>query len=254
MTATPDTIPTDLTLELGENLTPERFLAATRAFFGYVREVAYVLAPERELPKWVVVVREGSALLAVSPAPNADGRVIQSIYSRAEEAIRHLDGGEIAGSGLSEAALKHLVALSDLAGSYGPRSRASPVRMWIRRRPVEVGANIARVVRDDWRIDYNDFGTIEGRLETIQDKDGNLQMQVRDATFRQTVRCHFPEEMLTDAFNNFRKRVDVSGTVHYRKNGTPVSIEVAAIEKLPADDELPTANDVRGLLRLDPPP
>jgi hypothetical protein len=63
------------------------------------------------------------------------------------------------------------------------------------------------------------------------------------------VRCYFPEELLPSVFDTFRKRVEVSGVIHYRKNGTPVSIDAEQIIALPDDGELPTAEDVRGILR-----
>jgi hypothetical protein len=56
--ATPDQIPTDLTLEIDANVTPEQFMAAARAFFGYVDEVARSIAPGA-VPKWKVMLREG---------------------------------------------------------------------------------------------------------------------------------------------------------------------------------------------------
>ena len=66
---------------------------------------------------------------------------------------------------------------------------------------------------------------------------------------RQRVRCYFPEELLPSVFERFRKRVEVSGLIHYRKNGAPISIEAEHIVGLPDDSELPTAEDVRGILR-----
>ncbi|HVV63553.1 MAG TPA: hypothetical protein VHD14_17530, partial [Pseudolabrys sp.] len=66
---------------------------------------------------------------------------------------------------------------------------------------------------------------------------------------RQKVRCYFPENLLTDVFEKFRKRVEVSGIIHYRKNGMPVSIRAETLTALPDDSELPTVGDVRGILR-----
>jgi hypothetical protein len=248
MTATPDIIPSDLTLEIGEDLSPERFMAAARAFFGYVQEIGDMLSPEGKGPSWTVHVREGSTLLGIDPAADAAPEIIQAIYSRAEEGIHHLSIGEIDSSGLSEPAMRHLRTLSELA--EGRRRRPHPVRLWVRCKPGDVDANIAQVISEDWRVDYDDFGTIEGRLDTIQDKSGSLQLQIRDAMLRQTVRCYFPEAMLSDAFDKFRKRVEVSGVIYYRKNGTPVSIEAVRLDKLPEDDELPSPEDVRGILRI----
>jgi len=54
--------------------------------------------------------------------------------------------------------------------------------------------------------------------------------------------------MLAGAFTSFRKRVEISGLVHYRSNGTPISIAVERLEPLPDDDELPSYSDVRGIL------
>jgi hypothetical protein len=103
-------------------------------------------------------------------------------------------------------------------------------------------------IREDFRVDYKDYGTVEGRLEAIQDQ-GGLELRVRDAALRITVKCYVPEDMLAEAFGNFRKRVEVAGLVHYRRNGTPVSIEASAIAPLPDDRDLPSIDDIRGLLR-----
>lgn len=101
--------------------------------------------------------------------------------------------------------------------------------------------------------DYKDYGTAEGRLTAIQEQ-GTLQLLLKDEWLKQTVRCYVPEEQLPDAFANFRRRVEVSGVIHYRRNGTPISVEVEAIEPLPDDDELPSSNDVRGLMKAKPEP
>lgn len=249
MAATPDMIPTDLTLEIGDDPSPERFMKAATAFFGYVRELSLMVAPEGEIPQWVVRVREGSDLLAVYPAPNAAPQWVQSVYSRADKGVRSLtDGSGIEASGLSEAALKHLSALSDLAS--GPREKPTFLRLWVRHEPVTVDATIAAVVREDERLGYRDFGTIEGILDTVQDRHGSLQLRINDTALRQTIKCYFNETQLTEAFETFRKRVEVSGVIHYRKDGTPISISAERIEKLPDDSELPSANDVRGILRV----
>lgn len=124
-----------------------------------------------------------------------------------------------------------------------------PLRLWVEKRPISFEPTIASVIREEWRADYNDYGTIEGRLEAIQETHGTLQFFIRDAMLRLRVRCYFPETLLPAVFEKFRKRVEVSGIIHYRKNGTPVSIEAEHIIGLLDDSELPTAEDVRGILR-----
>lgn len=248
MTATPDQIPSDLALEIGDDISPEQFIAAARHFFGYVNELTRALSPSGEAPHWVVKVREGSSVIGVEPTPGSVQNVVQAIYAKAETGFNWLASGTVEDSGLPEPAISHLHDLSKLTEG-GRGTRGTSMRLWVKHRPLEVEPKIAEVIREDWRADYKDFGTVEGRLETIQDHDGRLQLRVRDAVMRQAVRCYFPEEMLTEAFSSFRKRVEISGLIHYRKNGVPISIDVSHIEPLPDDSELPSPEDVRGILR-----
>ncbi|MFM9863973.1 MAG: hypothetical protein ACKVRO_10230 [Micropepsaceae bacterium] len=248
MAVKPKEIPSDLTLEIGAEVSPNQFLAAVRAFFGYVEEVGRLMAPEGEAPAWLVHVREGSALVGVEPAPSADPAIVRAVYARSEHGIKHLLNGDIEGSGLNEPALKCLRVLSQITGD-GTKDRGLPVKVWVRRKPIVVDRSIARTIQEDWQSAYTDFGTIEGKLQAIHDR-GKLEIHVRDAMFKQLVRCTFSEEMLPRVFESFRKRVEVSGLIHYRKNGTPISIEASDLATLPDDDELPTAAEVKGILRV----
>jgi hypothetical protein len=245
--AKPEEIPSDLTLELGGNLSPDRFMAAARAFFGCVEEVAKAVAREGNEPAWIVRTREGSHLLGVDPAPGFDPAVIKAVYSRMKHGVEHLVAGEIDTARLPDPAIRHLKTLSEL--SEGPRRRNPvQVRIWVEKKPNPIGHEVAKTIIESWRSDYRDFGTIEGRLEAIQGRN-NLKIQVFDALMRQTVVCHVTEDKLSEAFANFRKRVEVAGMIHYRRNGTPVSIDVESIEALPEDGDLPSLDDVRGILR-----
>src|SRR5579863_9833284 len=114
MPATPDQIPTDLALEIGENLSPDRFMAAARAFFGYVQEISSAVAPEGEPARWIVRVREGSALLAVAPNPGLAPETARAVYFRAERGMRNLINRNIVDADLPEPALKHLRILSEM--------------------------------------------------------------------------------------------------------------------------------------------
>jgi hypothetical protein len=244
MSATPDIIPSDLTLEIGDDLSPDRFLAAVRAFFGYVKEISEDRANAESDIGWKVHVKEGSALIAISPAASAPVSVVEAVYEKAASGIEHVRRGDIEGSALPESALRYLRTLSEL--SEPDKRKPVEMRIWIKRKPVSMGADIGRAITEDWRSDYSDFGTIEGRLDTIQDR-GSLIIFVRDPLFPTSIRCHFDEKLLPQVFDSFRKRVEISGTIHYRKNGIPIRIDAVTIEALPDDSELPSADDVRGI-------
>lgn len=243
MTATPDTIPSDLTLEIGDDLSPERFVAAIRAFFGYVKDISENTASD-ETVHWKVQVKEGSTLIGVAPTTSAPINVVEAVYAKVVSGIEHIKRGDVEGSALPESALRHLRTLSEL--TEVDKRKPIEMRIWVKRKPVSMGADIGRTIAEDWRSDFSDFGTIEGKLDTIQDR-GSLQIFVRDALFAGSVRCFFDEKLLPQVFESFRKRVEISGTIHYRKNGMPISIEAVTIEALPDDSELPSADDVRGI-------
>lgn len=245
MTATPDIIPSDLTLEIGDDISPDSFIACVRAFLSYVKEVSETVELTDARIGWRVVVREGSALIGVAPAPSASPAVVKAVYSKITTGIERVRSGDVENAGLSEGALRHLRTLSDLGNA--DKRRPLNIRVWVEKKPVQMGADIGRAITEDWRSDYSDFGTVEGRLEAIQDR-GTLLIQVRDALFHSSIRCYFNEDMLPKAFDCFRKRVEITGTIHYRKNGVPISIEATNIEAIPGDSELPSARDVRGLL------
>jgi hypothetical protein len=246
MTATPEMIPTDLTLEIGSDLSPEQFMAAARAFFGYVNELADE-ADLRPSDRWIVRVREGSTLLALDPNPSVPIEVVHRVYKRAAIGVERLANNDLENSGLPEGALKHLKVLSEMTDAAARKTAPVSMRLWVEKKPISLIPAIAGVIREEGRADYNDYGTIEGRLETIAESNGSLLFNIHDVTLRQKVRCYFPEGLLTEVFDKFRKRVEVSGVIHYRKNGTPISIAAERITDLPDDSELPTASDVRGI-------
>ena len=207
MAAAPDQIPTDLTLEIGENLPPDRFIAVARAFFGYVEEISKATAPDAQPLRWLVRVREGSTLLALDPTPSTRPEAARYVYARAERGVRNLINGDIEDAGLNEPALRHLRALAEMTEA-GPSKVPIPMRLWVEKKPISLEPTIASAIREEGRSDYTDYGTIEGRLETIQESYGNLQFFIRDAVLRQRVRCYFPEELLPEVFGSFRKRVE----------------------------------------------
>jgi hypothetical protein len=243
--ARPEHIQSDITLEIGDNLPPERFLSAVRAFFGCVEEVGKSIVNHGDAPRWTVTVREGSAFIGMDPAPRTDPAVVRQIYARIEHGVSSLAAGRYDDAMFSEAAIRHLKLLAEIGDMN--RKQASPVRLWVEGRPAMIGAEIAAAIRADSRAGYSDFGTIEGKLEAIQDKAG-LQLRIRDPLLNLLVQCHVAEELLSTALESFRKRVEASGIIRYRKNGTPISIDAERIEALPDDDSLPGIDDVCGIL------
>lgn len=244
--ATAEEIPSDLALEIGADLTPDAFLAAARHFFGYVDEVV-ASVDEGSRIRWRVRVREGSTVLAVEPTNVSAPDRLPFVYEKVRDAADRISSGDLETVHLNDRALGHLKGLSQLAGRG---EKAIPIRVWVQRRPIEIGRQIADVIEEEWRADYHDYGTIEGRLEAIQEH-GGLQIRIRDLMYPRPIRCVLPEDLLEKALSYFARRVEVTGMIHYRRNGDPISIEANDIDRLPDDADLPTAADVRGILAGD---
>ncbi|WP_281299915.1 MULTISPECIES: hypothetical protein [unclassified Iodidimonas] len=243
--ATPDQIPTDLTIDLGDDLSPEEFLAAARNFIGYVSEITDAQKGDGVDVGWTVRVREGSSLIGVEPRLSAPISRVENIYKQAKYGLEALKRGDVAGAGLSEKAIGHLKNLSDLAAKY---QNGKGVNLWVKKKPIVIEAGIANTVREDWESDYYDFGTIEGRLEAIFDASESIKIRIKDYLYPKAINCVVPEGLMQIVLDSFRKRVEIDGRIHYRKDGTPISIEADVIDVLPDDQELPSADDVRGIM------
>jgi hypothetical protein len=240
-----DDIPTDLTLALGDDLGPEEFVAAVRNFFGYINEITLSQEGDGADIKWYVRVKEGSSLIGLEPTISSPPSRLAMIYEKARYAPIAVGNGDLVGSALSEKGIGHLKALSELAEKHGGDQS---VNLWVMREKINIGSNIAIRVQDYWETGYYDFGTIEGRLETISDASGGIKIRIKDYLYPKAINCIVPEKMVEKALGSFRRRVEVEGRVHYRRDGSPVSIEATQIDVLPEDSDLPSASEVRGIM------
>jgi len=242
--AKPEDIPTDLTLDIGGEISPDDFVSAVRNFFGYVREITEAQEGDGSKVAWQVKVKEGSSLIGLEPIATVPVSRLAMIYNKAGFGFDAMQRGDVKGAGLTDKALNHLKSLSEISSRS---SQVPDMRIWVKREPKPIGAGIAKTIKESWESDYYDHGTIEGRLEAIQDASGALKIAVKDYLYPKAIGCVVPEDMIEKVFASFRKRVELTGRIHYRRDGTPISIEAGYIDILPEDDQLPSADDVRGI-------
>lgn len=95
---------------------------------------------------------------------------------------------------------------------------------------------------------YEEQGAVDGILERV-DAHGKMQFVIYDVIDnKRVVKCEVTEFQLQQALGNFKKRVEVIGTVRFRKDGMPVSIKASRIVNFPDKDEIPTLAQMRVLL------
>ena len=93
------------------------------------------------------------------------------------------------------------------------------------------------------------IGTIEGELEGLI-VHGDKRFLLYDRLTGRRVTCYFGDSVSWDGLGDvFGKRVAVTGEIRSRRSGKRASINVSKYYVFPHEDELPSADEVRGLLR-----
>jgi hypothetical protein len=109
-----------------------------------------------------------------------------------------------------------------------------------------VTAHVAALMKEE----IQGIGSIEGQLFGVEGSDGTYKISIKDQRRNRKIPCIIHDKaQLTRALASFEKRVIIRGVVWAREDGTPVKIEVRSLEAIPADDELPTREQVRGILK-----
>ena len=243
--AKPDQIPTDLALDIGDEIAPREFVDAVRNFFGYVDEVARAQTDDGSQISWTVQIKEGSILVGVKPDAEVAPARVDAIARSVRHGLEALAQGNVEQAKLTDAAIAHVKNMAQLVRRCDD---AFSISFWINRAPIEIKAGLADKIDSSRTRDYSDYGSIEGRLEAIRDADGILKIRVKDILYPKAIDCTVPESLLEQVFLNFRRRVELDGLIHYRASGTPTSIKVDQINFLPDDKDLPSAGDVRGIM------
>jgi len=234
-------ISSDLALEIGQDLSPEEFLTITKHFFACLDQVAKSVLPVKQKIEWKVQVNKGSNILNAI-ASGVTQESIESVCDRMKFLLAESTGAKV-----NKSAIEHLDKLSNLT------NKGTLLKFWIKGQPRNLKP---RIKQKKQRTGYEDYGTVEGWLTSIQDynKRGNqyhdkLKIQIDNDLLNQLIRCDLEEELLEDAMKYFRKRVEVYGLIRYQEDGTIISVKADQIEVFPDDSELPAPDEVRGILK-----
>lgn len=238
-------ITTDITLELDEDvISIADFQKATDNFLGLVKEVSKQVSESNiDSADWLVKVYSGSAGVGVLPGSSNlyAGQTRDAMVSGLRQLANGYRPGEFTDKAIGYA--KNLASLFK-------KSKVQPrVRIWAgREESVDVIRKIADQADNLLAPAYEEDGAVDGILERV-DAHGKLQFVVYDLIDERAVKCEVNESQLQQALANFQKRVEVIGSVKYRKDGMPVSIKASRIVNFPDKSEIPTLSEMRALLR-----
>lgn len=231
-----------LTLELsGDDVTPEIFVRGVRSFFAVLNELTDEID---DTVGWRIQVKEGSNLIGVYPrgmTTPAVGQIIDSVNS----GLAAIEKGEKEPDSFSERAL---TGARDLAKLALASDGELVVQVWTNKLPHALTAKSITYIDDILGDAFEEHGAIMGRVQTVSER-GGARFVIYDALTDLPVRCVLPDDKLEDAMHAFGKRSEIYGMIRYRKDGRPNRIKVEDIAVFPPDEDLPSAKDVRGLLR-----
>lgn len=239
-------IDTEITLELDEaEITVGEFTSAFDHFIGLVREVSKCI--DADAPKeWLVKVYPGSVGVGLYPKPGQSSASLHAVRSAILDGIDALSDGRRPYK-FNDKAINHARSISKV---FEKRNRpVSSIRLWSgNQRSVAVKKQVAIEAAKLLDPVYEDFGSVEGVLEVVSAHE-RLECTIYDSLGDRAIKCDLAERLIPDAVAAFRKRVEVFGRVHYRKDGIAVRVIAEKLIKFPSAQEIPTIEEMRGILR-----
>ncbi|MBW1673940.1 MAG: hypothetical protein JRJ45_09920 [Deltaproteobacteria bacterium] len=231
----------------GKRITAEKFLKATNSFLGLVRNVADEITGEKGAVTWLVTAEKGSQILTATPeASESVVKDIQSIPRAINQGFRDLEKKDKRPKGFSDTTLRHAKDLSSVIGNSDGDVNSIVLKLGKQSR--SISENTSSHVNAILGSRRSEEGSVEGRVTVLSDKAG-LVIYVDDVLTNHSVRCTPRNVEEQELIMAFRSRVIAIGTVHYRKDGAPVKIDVDRLRVLGKQGDLPGFEDVIGIFR-----
>ncbi len=245
--ATSGDIDSDLTLEVsGNSVTPDKFLRSVSTFFAILNEVTREVSPRPGSVEWLVQVKSGSNLVGVDPRPGYDPAISTRVIKAISGGISLLEEQERIPVWFNEPALEALRGLGNVVGKT--ERDDTTIKIWAGKHPIRVTSRSVAHVNYFLVGAHQSHGSIEGTL-LMDSVTWPIPFVVHERLWNRAIQCFIPDGLSSEALENFGKRVEVYGIIHYRGNGEPVSIKVDEIVAFPHADDIPSFRDVRGILR-----
>jgi hypothetical protein len=233
-----------LTLDLdGPKIPADRFRAAVNAFVALVEDVSREVEGGTRTVRWLITVERGSIHLSASPEATKPHAKLKQITHAIRSGVMLIERRAERPRYFTDSALQHA---RDLADTVDGRDVAR-AQIRLARKRLTLTKRITANVDTILGVHVKDYGTLEGRLLVVS-AQGGPSIAVVDPLTERGVRCFISEAQLGQALMAFRKRVAVSGTIRYRRDGHPNSIEVEDLIVFADNSELPTAEEVHGIL------
>lgn len=227
-----------------DKIPSHEFIQSVRDFFEMLEDVAYSLYGTRKAIPWSVKIEPGSnVLVAIAGellSPEVKPKLVSSTVKRGLKLIQ----GGARPENFQDRTLERIKSLADLS-----EDRGLNISIVADKSKQPISSKIRKNLSNILRLAYSEVGTIEGQLRILAKRTGRLEVEVRDEISKHLVHCTISPSQLEDAKDAFDRRVSITGLIHYRADGTPVTIDVRNIYRFPFPRELPSHEKIRGIFR-----
>ena len=248
MTQQPDDLELHFELDYA-NVPLSKLVDAQRTFLSLANAVGDSVAGVDEgAATWVVSdVKPGSLDVVLRPEP-ASARVPQELMPRIVRAVSQgmatLQRHAVRPANFNDRALQHA---RELARLQGDQLRSIEIR------DGHSGTAVTEILATNVDLvlgqPIKEFGVIEGRLEAVSLHGQKRRFFVYDALSGTRVECLIGHRIPADEIGRgLEKRVAVVGEISYRDSGEIINISAQELEVFAPESELPTADEVRGIL------
>lgn len=233
----------------GRRITLSDLMETASRVLSILREVdARTTGSEQGSLDWVIRdLRSGSAILEIMAEPKGEATPIWAaplVVRRFKEGMSRIVATGERPEYFTEYAMRRAYELTAMLDPNGIEA----LHIGLNGDTVVLQPGMKKAVRDALEGRYRAIGTIEGRIDSLSAHEEPYFCTLYTLLSNEPVRCYFGPELLDDVYENFRARVVVRGTLNTRANGEVTSMRLQGLERLPSDDELPTVDEIIGIL------
>ncbi len=232
-------------------LTPGTLLNAIKYFWGFLRDLdSAITGDPLGTVYWQIenLSKDSPAVITFQGQSRlAQKDYVLEIEDECIEGVKRINDIGERSRNYSDAALNRVFRLARLHTIRNTRDRVDEITIGSNGKKVEVSKMTIERIDELRSARYYSQGSVVGNLDSITIHHGN-EFRVWEEMLGRPVTCRFTKESLEGVLQVLGKRVLVFGQLQANGQGLPTSIIVEGIEPYPDDSELPTIENMSGLI------
>ena len=231
-----------------EALNPTTFINAVRYFWGMLRDLdSAVSQGQSGSVSWEIeaLSKNSPALITFRGRSISDAESLDQIEQTCMNGLVQLSKGERLPH-YSDSAIRNALRLARLHNQKR-RDGLKLIQISSDNQQIELGPHTVKGIESLTNATYESIGSVVGNLDSISVHRGN-EFRVWEELEVRAVTCRFPPDLLELAKQSLGSRVLVYGDVKSNSSGQRTSVIVHGIELYPGDFDLPTIEQLSGII------